>query len=387
MPAAPTFDLACALIARPSVTPEDGGCLELIAQRLQALDFRIERMDFGKVKNLWARRGEAAPVLCLAGHVDVVPPGPLAQWNSDPFTPVCDHGQLHGRGAADMKSSLAAFVVAVERFVANNPAHAGSIAFLLTSDEEGDATDGTVRVVELLGARNEHIDYCIVGEPTSSDRLGDTIKNGRRGSLGARLRIEGIQGHVAYPQLARNPVHQAAPALAELVATQWDQGDEYFPPTTFQISNINAGTGVSNVIPGCLELMFNLRFSPASEPAQLRECIEAILNRHGLSYTIEWSLSGMPYLTRRGPLVAAAIEAITEATGMAPELSTSGGTSDGRFIARICNELIEFGPLNATIHKANECVAIAELEPLSCAYQGMLARLLTAPARFDRQGR
>jgi succinyl-diaminopimelate desuccinylase len=371
-----TLDLARELIARPSVTPEDVGCLDLIAERLAPLGFRCERIDVGGVMNLWARRGDAQPVVCFAGHTDVVPPGPLDAWSSDPFVPDIRDGMLYGRGAADMKSSLAAFVVAIERFVAAKPSHDGSIALLLTSDEEGDAINGTVRVVEALKARNELIDCCIVGEPTSFNAFGDMIKNGRRGSLSARLVVRGIQGHVAYPERVRNPIHQAAPALAELAATRWDEGNEYFPPTSFQVSNIHAGTGAGNVVPGELEVLFNFRFSTASTVDGLQERVHQILDRHGLEYDLEWTLGGKPFLTPRGRLVDVVVAAIEEAAGRTPQLSTSGGTSDGRYIADICPEVVEFGPLNATIHKVNECVAIADLEPLTAVYQGVLQRLL-----------
>jgi succinyl-diaminopimelate desuccinylase len=376
----PVLDLARQLIARPSVTTEDAGCLELIADRLRPLHFAIERIDrtgpTGPVRNLWARRGTGRPLICLAGHTDVVPPGPREAWHSDPFEPVERDGMLHGRGAADMKSSLAAFVVAVERFVAGRPDHPGSIALLLTSDEEGDATDGTVRVVETLKARGESIDYCIVGEPTAVNRLGDTLKNGRRGSLSARLVVKGIQGHVAYPEKVRNPVHQAAPVLAELTAMHWDEGNEYFPPTSFQISNIRAGTGATNVVPGSLEVLCNFRFSTASTIESLQDRVHALLDRHGLEYEIAWTIGGRPFLTPRGPLVAALVAAVRDVTGVETELSTSGGTSDGRFIADICPEVAELGPVNASIHKVDEHIAIADLEPLADIYRQALDRLL-----------
>ncbi len=380
MAAAATLALARQLIARPSVTTEDAGCLDIVADRLRPLGFVIERIDStgptGPVCNLWARRGETAPLVCFAGHTDVVPPGPREQWRSDPFAPTERGGMLYGRGAADMKSSLAAFVVAAERFVAAHSGHPGSIALLLTSDEEGDATDGTVRVVEALRARGEGIDYCIVGEPTSVARLGDTIKNGRRGSLSARLVVKGVQGHVAYPDKVRNPIHQAAPALAELAGTHWDRGNEYFPPTSFQISNIHAGTGATNVVPGTLEVLFNFRFSTASSVDGLQARVHALLDRHGLEYEIHWTIGGQPFLTPRGDLVAAMEESVAAVTGGRPELSTSGGTSDGRFIADICPQVVEFGPVNASIHKVDEHVAVADLEPLAAIYQGVLARLL-----------
>lgn len=375
-PDSPVLALAKELIARPSITPEDVGCLDLIAARLAAVGFSCERIDIGSVKNLWARRGSASPVVCLAGHTDVVPPGPIEQWHSDPFTPSERDGRLYGRGAADMKSSLAAFVVAVERFVAMRPDHGGSVALLLTSDEEGDALDGTVRVVEALQARGESIDCCIVGEPTSAHCLGDTIKNGRRGSLSARLRVFGIQGHVAYPEKVKNPIHLAAPALAELASGRWDAGNDYFPPTSFQISNIHGGTGAGNVVPGSVEVLFNFRFSTASTVDDLQARVHALLDRHGLDYEIHWTLGGRPFLTPRGRLVGVVTEAVRSVVGTEPELSTSGGTSDGRFIADICPEVVELGPVNATIHKVDEHVAIADLEPLAAIYQETLARLL-----------
>jgi succinyl-diaminopimelate desuccinylase len=371
-----TLELARALIARPSVTPDDAGCLDLLAARLAPFGFQLERIDVGGVMNLWARRGTTQPLVCFAGHTDVVPPGPREHWSSDPFAPEIRDGRLYGRGAADMKSSLAAFVVAIERFVAAVPDHKGAIALLLTSDEEGDAVDGTVRVVEALKARNELIDCCIVGEPTSFNTFGDMIKNGRRGSLSAKLVVKGIQGHVAYPERVRNPIHQAAPALAELAATRWDEGNEYFPPTSFQISNVHGGTGAGNVVPGTLEVLFNFRFSTASTVDGLQQRVHRILDRHGLEYELEWVLGGKPFLTPRGRLVDVVVAAIEEATGRKPELSTSGGTSDGRYIADICPEVVEFGPLNATIHKIDECVAVADLEPLTDTYEGVLRRLL-----------
>jgi succinyl-diaminopimelate desuccinylase len=329
------------------------------------------------VTNLWLRRGQASPVLVFAGHTDVVPAGPLDQWHSDPFTPTVRDGLLYGRGASDMKSSVAAFVVAAEEFVRANPRHPGSIALLLTSDEEGPATDGTVKVVDALRTRNESIDYCIVGEPTSVDALGDTIKNGRRGSLSGRLVVRGIQGHVAYPHLARNPVHQLAPALAELAAQRWDDGDAFFPATTFQVSNVRAGTGATNVIPGACEVDFNLRFAPVSTPDSLMQRIEAILQRHGLDYELAWTLGAQPFSTAPGALSAAMAAAIREVTGRATQLSTTGGTSDGRFIATICPQVVEFGPPNASVHKIDEHIAVSDLEPLKDIYRGALERLLT----------
>ena len=372
----PTLALARALIQRPSVTPDDQGCLDLLTARLTPLGFSIERIDANGVSNLWARRGDAAPLFCFAGHTDVVPAGPLGEWQSPPFAAEERDGYLVGRGAADMKTSLAAFVTAIERFVADCPQHKGSIALLLTSDEEGIATHGTRQVVETLGARGETPDYCIVGEPTSANVFGDTIKNGRRGSLNGVLTVHGIQGHVAYPQLARNPVHQAAPALAELATRLWDEGDEFFPPTSWQISNIQAGTGANNVIPGKLEVVFNFRFSPASPAEQLKAQVEDVLDKHGLDYAIAWQLSGNPFITPRGDLVAALVHAISATTGVEAELSTTGGTSDGRFIATICPQVVEFGPINASIHQVDERIAIADIEPLSEIYYGVLQRLL-----------
>ena len=374
-----TLELAMDLIGRPSVTPEDAGCQALMAERLQALGFRCEPMRFGEVDNLWARRGDSAPLFCFAGHTDVVPTGPVAQWQSDPFRPQLRDGMLYGRGAADMKGSLAAMITATERFLARQPGHQGSIAFLITSDEEGPAVDGTVRVVETLEARGEKIDWCLVGEPSSEQHVGDVVKNGRRGSLGGVLRVRGRQGHVAYPHLARNPVHLLAPALTELVATEWDQGNDFFPRTTFQVSNIHAGTGATNVIPGTCEVTFNFRFSTESTEQDLRERVSALLDRHGLDYAIDWNLSGQPFLTPRGELVEAAQRAIRAVAGHETRLSTAGGTSDGRFIAPTGAQVLELGPLNATIHQVDECVAAQDLEHLSEMYEGILDALL-APA-------
>lgn len=370
------LDLTQALIARDSVTPNDAGCLDMIADRLRPLDFHLEFIRAGGVTNLWARRGHTPPVVCFAGHTDVVPTGPLDKWNSAPFKPEIRDGYLFGRGAADMKTSLAAFVVGIERFVAENPNHKGSISLLLTSDEEGDAIDGTVRVVETLKARGELLDCCIVGEPTSTAKLGDVIKNGRRGSLSGKLTVKGKQGHVAYPHLGRNPVHLAAPALADLTAATWDAGNEYFPPTTFQISNIHAGTGATNVIPGTMEVLFNFRFSTATTVDELKTTVHSILDKHGLEYDLLWNQGGKPFLTPRGTLVDALSGAIKAATGLDTELSTTGGTSDGRFIADICPQVVELGPVNATIHQINECVAVADMEPLAKIYTGTLERLL-----------
>ncbi|MDE2117042.1 MAG: succinyl-diaminopimelate desuccinylase [Betaproteobacteria bacterium] len=371
-----TLQLAGELISRRSLTPLDAGCLALIGARLKPLGFKLEMMRCGNVDNLWARRGNSSPVVCFAGHTDVVPTGPLDQWLSDPFIPTVRDGMLYGRGASDMKGSLAAFVTSIEKFVAAHPGHAGSIALLLTSDEEGAAVDGTVRVVEALQARGEKPDYCIVGEPTSVAKTGDTIKNGRRGSLSGTLTVKGVQGHIAYPHLTKNPIHLAAPAIAELAATVWDQGNEYFPPTTWQISNIHGGTGAANVVPGTVEIGFNFRFSTASTVDGLKAKVHAILDKHGLSYDLVWLLAAKPYLTPRGDLVNAVSAAIKQATGIETELSTSGGTSDGRFIADICPQVIELGPLNATIHKLNECVAVADLGALSDIYFLTLKKLL-----------
>jgi succinyl-diaminopimelate desuccinylase len=376
MPDGAAVALAKELIARRSVTPEDGGCQELLAARLARAGFRCEPMRFGEVTNLWARRGTASPVVCFAGHTDVVPTGPLSEWHSDPFVPTVRDGKLYGRGAADMKSSIAAFVVAAEMFVAERPGHSGSIALLLTSDEEGPALDGTVRVVEKLKSRNEMIDYCIVGEPTSVDALGDMLKNGRRGSLSGKLVARGIQGHVAYPHLVKNPVHLLAPALAELAKTQWDKGNESFPPTSFQVSNIHAGTGAANVVPGSVEVDFNFRFSTESTDASLKARVESILKKHGVEYSIDWVLGAKPFLSKRGRLARTMVEAGKKHTGHSAELSTTGGTSDARFIIDICPEVIELGPVNASIHKLDEHIELAELETLPRIYLDTLRALL-----------
>lgn len=376
MPTTSTLTLAQMLIARRSLTPNDDGCQEILIHRLADLGFKAEAMNFGEVENLWLRTGTDKPLVCFAGHTDVVPTGPIAQWESDPFTPTVRDGLLYGRGAADMKSSLAAFVTAIEEFVERHPNHKGSIALLITSDEEGPAVEGTVKVVETLQARGETIDYCIVGEPTCTDRLGDTIKNGRRGSLSGNLTIKGIQGHIAYPHLAKNPIHLAAPAIAELTKTVWDNGNEYFPATTWHISNIHGGTGATNVIPGSINLLFNFRFSTASTVDSLKTRVHEILDRHELEYELIWELSGKPYLTPKGVLADTLSSTIREVTGVEPELSTSGGTSDGRFIADICPQIVEFGPCNATIHKINESVAVADIEKLSRIYRITLEKLL-----------
>ncbi|MES2990998.1 MAG: succinyl-diaminopimelate desuccinylase [Pseudomonadota bacterium] len=380
-----TLQLTEQLIARRSVTPEDGGCQALLAERLGALGFECHTRVHGpagaEVTNLWAvRRGTAGiqgKLLAFAGHTDVVPTGPLAQWTSDPFVPTHRDGQLYGRGAADMKTSIAAMVVAVEEFVAASPEHAGSVAFLLTSDEEGPAVDGTVKVCDWLRERGERLDYCIVGEPTSVDALGDMIKNGRRGTLSGKLRVIGVQGHIAYPHLAKNPIHALAPALAELVTVRWDDGNAYFPPTSWQVSNIHAGTGAGNVIPGDAVVDFNFRFSTESTPESLKARVHGVLDRHGLKYELAWTLGGEPFLTPVGDLSEALSAAILGVTGLTTELSTTGGTSDGRFIAKICPQVIEFGPLNATIHKIDERVEVASLDPLKNIYRDLLVRLLT----------
>jgi len=378
----PTLRLLEALIARPSVTPDDAGCQGLVTERLAPLGFDCETLLCGpddfRVTNLWAvhRGTRPGPTLVLAGHTDVVPTGPLSAWTSDPFVPSHRDGRLYGRGAADMKTSIAAMTVAADEFVRQHPQHAGTLALLFTSDEEGPSLDGTVRVVEALQARGERLDCCIVGEPTSVERLGDMIKNGRRGSLSARLTVKGVQGHVAYPQLARNPVHQLAPALAELAATIWDAGNEHFPPTTWQVSNIHGGTGALNVIPGEVVVDFNFRFSTESTPEQLKARVEALLARHGLEYSLAWTLGGSPFLTRPGTLSAALTAAIQAECGATPVLSTTGGTSDGRFIARLCEQVVEFGPINASIHKIDENVRVADVEPLKNIYRRTIEALL-----------
>ena len=380
------LDKVQALIARPSVTPADAGCLDLIASWLTPLGFGIERIDAGGVSNLWARRGKSGRLICFAGHTDVVPTGPLEQWTSPPFEATIRDGFLYGRGAADMKSSIAAAVVAMENLIhrrgvsavpPGDTASHNSLAFLLTSDEEGDAIDGTVRVVEALKARGETIDFCIVGEPTCVSRLGDTMKNGRRGSLSAKLTIRGVQGHVAYPEQVKNPVHLAAPALAELAATTWDAGNDYFPPTSFQISNAHAGTGAGNVVPGSFVIDFNFRFSTASSVDGLQDRVHQLLDRHKLEYDIAWTLGAKPFLTPRGELCEALAAAVAATNGVAVQLSTTGGTSDGRFIADICPQLVEFGPVNASIHKLDECIAVADLEPLAKIYELTFEKLLS----------
>ncbi len=364
------------LIERHSVTPEDDGCQAMLMEALAPLGFTGETFERGGTKNLWARRGSSAPLVVFAGHTDVVPTGPLARWNTDPFVPTIKDGKLFGRGAADMKSSIAAFVTAAEEFVMAHPDHKGSIAFLITSDEEGPATDGTVIVCEALKARGETPDFCIVGEPTSVDTLGDTIKNGRRGSMSGKLTIKGKQGHIAYPHLARNPIHEAAPAVQSLVNENWDNGNEYFPATSFQVSNIHGGTGASNIIPGDVVIDFNFRFSTESTVESLQSRVQSLLDAHQLTYDIEWSVSGQPFLTPKGELSQALSDAIKAETGHVTTLSTTGGTSDGRFIAQICPQVVEFGPINASIHQVNENIAVNELEPLKNIYRRTLEHLL-----------
>lgn len=373
-----TLVLAKELVACRSLTPDDGGALALIETRLTNAGFLCERIDRGGVSNLWAQVGTSAPLVCLAGHVDVVPPGPLDQWESDPFTPTERGGFLVGRGSADMKASVAAMVTAAQR-VATDLRGAGTIAVLLTSDEEGEALHGTAAVVERLLSRGQRIDFCLIGEPTSSERFGDTLKNGRRGSLNGVLRVHGVQCHIAYPERGRSPIHDALPALAELVATEWDQGNEYFPPSSFQISNVHAGTGANNVIPGTLDLLFNFRFSTESSVEGLKARVHEVLDRHQVRYDLTWSVSGEPFLTPKGRLVDALAASIAGITGVTPELSTSGGTSDGRFLAAVAEEVAEFGPLNGTIHKVNERVAIADLGPLSEIYEQTIRTLLRGP--------
>ncbi|HTY48545.1 MAG TPA: succinyl-diaminopimelate desuccinylase [Steroidobacteraceae bacterium] len=370
------LDLTVDLIARASVTPADEGCQQLLADRLGAAGFQVEKLRYGSVDNFWATRGSTAPVLCFAGHTDVVPTGPLEEWHTRPFEPVVRDGVLYGRGAADMKSGLAAMVTATEAFVAAHPGHRGTIAFLITSDEEGPSVDGTKRVVETLAARGVRIDWCVVGEPSSEKVLGDTIKIGRRGSLSGRLTVHGVQGHIAYPHLADNPIHALAPALAELTRHEWDGGNEHFQPTTFQVSNLNAGTGAPNVIPGELKARFNLRYNPVQTLAGLKEKVEQILRRHGVRYTLEWHLSGEPFYTPSGPLSAAVCAAVTEVAGRPPTLSTGGGTSDGRFIAALGAQIVELGVVNASIHKVNEQVRVADIDALHAMYLGVLERLL-----------
>ncbi len=372
----PVLALAKELISRQSVTPADAGCQDLMIERLKALGFEIESMVFEDPTNFWARRGTQSPLFVFAGHTDVVPAGPLSQWHPPPFEPTVIDGFLHGRGAADMKGSLACMIVAVERFIAEHPDHQGSIGFLITSDEEGPFINGTVRVVETLMARNELIDMCIVGEPSSTLAVGDVVKNGRRGSITGDLKVKGTQGHVAYPHLANNPVHKALPALAELAATQWDEGNAYFPPTSFQIPNLQAGTGAANVIPGEFDVQFNIRFSTELTDEEIKRRVHSVLDAHGLDYDVKWTLSGQPFLPDTGELLAAVVAAVEEVNHQAPALLTTGGTSDGRFIAQMGAQVVELGPVNATIHKVNECVRIADLEKLTDMYQKTLNHLL-----------
>ena len=372
----PTLDLTAELLRRPSVSPEDHGCLDVIAARLAAAGFRNERLTYPPVDNLWATRGEGRPLLCFAGHTDVVPTGPREDWLTDPFEPVVRDGVLYGRGAADMKSGLAAMVTAAERFLAGHPGHRGTLAFLLTSDEEGAAVDGTRRVVQALESRGEKIDWCVVGEPTSHEAFGDTIKIGRRGSLSGRLTVHGVQGHIAYPHLADNPVHAFAPALAELTARHWDAGNEYFQPTSFQVSNIAAGTGAPNVVPGELKVRFNLRFSTEQTVESLQRTMLGILDRHRVNYTLDWHVSGLPFFTTPGVLTDAVSAAVREVTGRTPAFSTTGGTSDGRFIAPTGAQVVELGVANATIHKVNESARVDDIEQLSRAYERLMERLL-----------
>ncbi|MCZ2721693.1 succinyl-diaminopimelate desuccinylase [Marinomonas sp. 15G1-11] len=371
----PTLDLAIDLMSRPSVTPEDAGCQELMIQRLEAIGFTVESMPFGEVKNFYAKRGSSGPNLCFAGHTDVVPTGPLDQWNVPPFEPQIIDGILYGRGAADMKGSLASMIIAVENFVNKNPDHSGQISFLITSDEEGPFVDGTTRVVDALIERKETVDWCIVGEPSSTNQLGDIIKNGRRGSFSGDLTIHGKQGHVAYPHLAMNPIHLAAPALDELANTHWDNGNDFFPPTSFQISNIHSGTGATNIVPGSLNAQFNFRFSSELNFDKLKEKVISILDKHNLNYDIDWTYNGLPFLTRPGELVDAMVKSIQEELNITPELSTTGGTSDGRFIAKMGTQVVELGPINATIHQINEHVDAESLNKLSRVYEGILNNL------------
>ncbi len=374
----PTIELAIDLIRRPSITPQDQGCQALLAERLQALGFEHQHLRFADVDNLWSRRGQAAPLLVFAGHTDVVPTGPETTWRYPPFAAHVEEGVLYGRGAADMKGSLAAMLTACERFIARHPQHEGSIAFLLTSDEEGPATHGTVKVIEYLQARHEQMDWCVVGEPSSSQKVGDAVKNGRRGSLNGYLTIHGVQGHIAYPHLAENPIHLFAPVMQALCTQHWDEGNAFFPPTGFQISNINAGTGATNVIPGDVQLVFNFRYCTEVTHTQLQHRVEQLLDEQGLKYSLEWNHSGSPFLTPGGALLEATQAAITEVCGFDTELSTSGGTSDGRFIAPTGAQVLELGPLNATIHKVDECVKVADLDLLSAIYENILERLLTS---------
>jgi len=371
-----TLDLAKALIKKASITPNDMGCQELMIGCIKPLGFNVELMNYGNVQNFYARKGNTAPLIVFAGHTDVVPPGPIDQWKFDPFSPSEEEGLLYGRGSADMKSSLAAFIVAIQEFTNEYPNHNGSIGLLITADEEGIATDGTVKVVEALKARNEKIDYCVVGEPTSSMRFGDTVKNGRRGSLSAKLIVKGIQGHIAYPELIRNPIHEVAPVIDALVNTVWDEGNEYFPKTSWQISNINGGTGATNVVPGEVEILFNFRYSTSNTADTLKKRVGSILEKHSLDYEISWNHSGNPYLTEKGMLVDKISDAIESVVSIKPSISTTGGTSDGRFISTVCDQVVEFGPINASIHKINEHVNIGDIELLKDIYKKTLKNIL-----------
>ncbi len=371
-----TLQIAIDLISKKSITPEDDGCQDLLIKHLSSLGFTIENMGHGHVKNFYAKRGNNSPLVAFAGHTDVVPSGPENKWKTPPFIPTIQEGKLYGRGAADMKSSLAAFIVSIEEFIADNPNHPGSIALLITSDEEGIATEGTIKVIEKLKSRNEKIDYCVVGEPTSNIKFGDTIKNGRRGSLSAKLIVEGIQGHIAYPELIRNPIHEIAPAIDDLVNTVWDKGNEYFPKTSWQISNIHGGTGATNVVPGEVEVLFNFRYSTESSAESLKSRVEEILKKHHLNFRIYWNHSGKPYLTEKGLLVDKLSEAINQVLAINPIISTTGGTSDGRFISTICDQVVEFGPINASIHKIDEHVNIDDIDKLKDIYKLTLEKIL-----------
>ena len=371
-----TLNLTKELISKKSITPLDEGCQDLLINRLELLGFKIEKMPYGKVKNFYARKGHEAPLLVFAGHTDVVPTGPEVEWSSPPFEPTIKNDRLYGRGAADMKASLAAFIISIEEFLAENKDHKGSIGLLITSDEEGIAVDGTVKVVEALKNRKEKVDFCIVGEPTCVAKFGDTVKNGRRGSLSAKLKVKGIQGHIAYPELIKNPIHEVAPAIDDLVKTIWDEGNEYFPKTSWQISNINGGTGATNVVPGDVEILFNFRYSSASTADMLKSRFIEILNKHQLDYDIDWEHSGEPYLTEKGTLVDVLSDAVKEISGVRPTISTTGGTSDGRFISKLCDQVVEFGPINESIHKINENVSVNDIETLKDIYKLTISKIL-----------
>ena len=371
-----TLNLTKELISKKSITPLDEGCQDLLISHLELLGFKIEKMAYGNVSNFYARKGHEAPLLVFAGHTDVVPTGPETKWSSPPFEPTIKNDRLYGRGAADMKASLAAFIVSIEEFLAENKDHKGSIGLLITSDEEGIAVDGTVKVIEALKNRKEKIDFCIVGEPTCVSKLGDTVKNGRRGSLSAKLKVKGIQGHIAYPELIKNPIHEVAPAIDDLVKTIWDEGNEYFPKTSWQISNINGGTGATNVVPGVVEILFNFRYSSASTADALKSRFVKILNKHHLNYDIDWEHSGEPYLTEKGSLVNVLSDAVEEISGIKPTISTTGGTSDGRFISKLCDQVVEFGPINESIHKINENVIVKDIETLKNIYKLTISKIL-----------